>query len=60
MISPITCTKTGFYELNKNNPMYKDLYSFLLASYMAKKPIEVYLSQCGPSGYIEITQVRSK
>jgi len=57
MINPVPCQGVGYYELDSSNTMNKEIYSFLLSSYMAKRPVKIYVSSCTTSGYSRIDQV---
>ncbi len=48
--NPDECAK-NIIILNGNHAQYKELYSFLLSSFMAGKKINVYVNGCHSAGY---------
>lgn len=48
--NPDGCAK-DIIILNGNHAQYKELYSFLLSSFMAGKKINVYVNGCHSAGY---------
>ena len=48
--NPDTCSN-NYVLLLPSHPQYKELTAFLLAAYVASKPVNVYVDGCHSAGY---------